>query len=35
MMRQLMEDGHIHEDIVTKLWQIYSTSFQTFVLSLR
>lgn len=26
MMRHLMEEGSIHEDIVTKLWQIYSMS---------
>ena len=24
MMRQLMEEGHIHEDVVNKLWQVYS-----------
>lgn len=26
MMRHLMEEGSIHEDIVTKLWQVYSMS---------
>ncbi|KAI0628114.1 non-SMC mitotic condensation complex subunit 1-domain-containing protein [Trametes polyzona] len=25
MMRQLMEEGHIHEDVVAKLWQVYSS----------
>ena len=25
MMRQLMEEGHIHDDVVSKLWQVYST----------
>ncbi|KAI0641280.1 non-SMC mitotic condensation complex subunit 1-domain-containing protein [Trametes meyenii] len=25
MMRQLMDEGHIHEDIVAKLWQVYSS----------
>ncbi|KAH9887887.1 non-SMC mitotic condensation complex subunit 1-domain-containing protein [Cubamyces lactineus] len=25
MMRQLMEEGHIHEDVVNKLWQVYSS----------
>lgn len=24
MLRQLMEEGHIHEDVVAKLWQVYS-----------
>ena len=24
MMRQLMDEGHIHEDVVAKLWQVYS-----------
>ncbi|KAI0354000.1 hypothetical protein OH77DRAFT_570986 [Trametes cingulata] len=25
MMRQLMEEGHIHQDVVSKLWQVYSS----------
>lgn len=25
MMRQLMEESHINEDVVAKLWQVYST----------
>lgn len=26
MMRLLMEEGHIHEDVINKLWQVYSKS---------
>ncbi|KAI0816821.1 non-SMC mitotic condensation complex subunit 1-domain-containing protein [Trametes gibbosa] len=26
MMRQLMEENHINEDVVAKLWQVYSSS---------
>ncbi|KAI9068415.1 hypothetical protein FKP32DRAFT_1587688 [Trametes sanguinea] len=25
MMRLLMEEGHIHEDVINKLWQVYSS----------
>ncbi|CDO69101.1 hypothetical protein BN946_scf185042.g3 [Trametes cinnabarina] len=25
LMRHLMEEGHIHEDVVNKLWQVYSS----------
>lgn len=25
MMRIMMEDGQIHQDVVAKLWQIYGT----------
>ena len=26
MMRQFMGDGSIHDDVITKLWQVYSTN---------
>lgn len=25
MLRSMMDDGQIHEDVVAKLWQVYST----------
>ena len=33
-MRQLMEEGHIHDDVVSKLWQVYSTCRCRFLVSL-
>ena len=27
MMRQLMEENHIHDDIISKMWQVYSTPY--------
>ena len=35
MMRQLMEEGHIHDDVVAKLWQVYGTSNMSYLLSFR
>jgi hypothetical protein len=27
MLRSMMDDGQIHPDVVTKLWEVYSQSF--------
>jgi condensin complex subunit 1 len=33
MMRIMMEENHIHYDVIAKLWQVYSMFFLFFSLS--
>jgi len=30
MMRSMMDDGQIHQDVIAKLWQVYSSYMPIF-----